>query len=298
MIWNWGESANGQIARKRPLARGQTCQRSRLRPSISASATIIRSLSSVDPTNGMSSCLRVTLAAPSAPTRYLVLIVSEPARPCTVARTPSASLAQRRERRAELDLQALPAKVLVQDAVGLALRDQQDVRIGDRSGWTLRALHRPGHSQSPHVRRHPGVWSSRGQHRLQHTDVLEDLECAGLHALGAGPRERALGCVDDAHVDAASQQVAGKRRAGWACADDQHVDLAHAPLAREMKSTSRSATAAGCSSGAICPSLGNHRACCVLSEQRARFREIRDRVTSSCSPHSSRVSTPCRVISR
>jgi hypothetical protein len=47
----------------------------------------------------------------------------------------------------------------------------------------------------------------RGEDRVDHPEVVEHLERAGLQAVAAGARERRVGPVDDADGDAAAGEV-------------------------------------------------------------------------------------------
>ena len=131
-------------------------------------------------------------------------------------------------------------QVLPQQLLGRVLR-QADEAVGHlfrhREGELARALAVDVHHLAAHRQR-------GAQHRLDHADLIPDLERSRLDADRLRPRRDALALVDDQHVDAAPPQLDRGHEADRACAHHDHLGVhgaqITAPSARARHVAARS----------------------------------------------------------
>jgi len=125
----------------------------------------------------------------------------------------------------ELRRVAEPGEKIAQYAFGAPLRDHQPRGVGSVGARLpsliqvmvlIRAL--------PVVETDGHVEASAGQRPVDHAQVVQHLQSARLHALGARPGRRARCRLDQAEGDAAPGELAGERQSCRPGADDQHLD--------------------------------------------------------------------------
>ena len=69
-----------------------------------------------------------------------------------------------------------------------------------------------------------------GQHPVDHREVFEHLQAAGVQSLTAGTARKLLGPVDNAHGEATPGTITRERQAGRAGPGHEDICLRHAPI--------------------------------------------------------------------